>query len=457
MNKDNNDFIMFDLTGFIVAIMKRFWVFLLCVAIGAGAGAAYSTTIRTAPLYKSTAKLYITGSYTATLSASTITAGTAIMSSYFSVMESRPVIDQLKENLGLTLTNSQIKSCISHKAITGTSMATIELSFPDREWAQEILTELLALTTQRTYEVMGMAPPTVVEEPSLPVNPYNITSNLRHYTLLGAIVGFGLAAVIVLIMILTDNKLHNAKQVTFRTGLEVKGITPKTKKGLTSEYTAKAMSYLYSEICASKDKPKVVSFVSNFSEDKKALVEDFSAFLAGLGKEVAVLDTNMLVRRVDADVVVSQEEGEENPSAERKYLEDYLTGETSNLDDVILFKGNVGYVRNSKECLNSYELLKSDNCKNLFNALREKFDFVVVDTVPFMNANDAEAILDKADANVCVLTCNKSTNKHATAITERFGKDKLLGAVLTNIKIKKSKSFIKKYGKFVGMSVEKSK
>lgn len=456
MVKETNDFILLDFTGLFKAVLKRLWIIVLCVAIGAGVGAAYSTTIKIAPMYRSTAKLYITGSYTSTLSSSAITAGQAVMSSYFNIVESHPVIDKVRENLGLTLTYSQVKNCISEKLIPGTCMATVELTFPDPEWAQAILDELISLSAIRAYDIMGMAPPMVIEDPSLPVNPYNIESKLKRYTVYGAAAGAAVSMLIVLILVIMDNKLHNPKNVEWKTGLQTKGIAPKAKKGTTSPYAKKAMRYLYSELWAGEKEPKVISFVANADSDKKDLIDTFSGFMSDLGKEIVILDTNMLAARTNSDVS-RPDNGEDGEEIENKYLEDYLNGETQNVDDIILYKGNVAYIRNSKEVYNSYELLKSENCKNLFSALRDKFDCVVVDTVSFENANDAEAVLDKADANIAVFTCDKTKNKQAAALTERYGANNLSGAVLTNVKIKKSKGFKKIYGKYIGLTAGKEK
>ena len=133
-------------------------------------------------------------------------------------------------------------------------------------------------------------------------------------------------------------------------------------------------------------------------------------------------------------------------------LEDYLNGTTSNIDDILEEKDGINYIGVKAEALNSYELLKSDNCKKLFDELRNRFDFVLTDTVGFEVANDAEAMFGYSDAVFTVFACGKSTNKQATDLSARFnGKEKNSGAILTDVKFSKSKAFAKEFGKYVGL------
>lgn len=461
MVNETKETIIIDLTGLIKAIIKRFWIVVLCVIIGAGGAAFYAKTIRVTPLYKSTAKLYVTGSYTATLSLSSINSGQAILTSYYNILESRPVLNEVSDNLGLSISYNTLRSCISKNSISGTCMITIGLSYPDPEWAQAILTELIEVSSDYAYEIMGMAPPIIYEDPTLPASAYNIENKTTRYAKYGALGGAIASFIAIFIWALFDDRLKDLKHVEWKSGLEVKGITPKAKKGMVSPYTKKAMRYLYSELWSMQKEPQVVLFASNKGTEKAGVVDSFSDFLAGLNKEVAVLDTNMLKERVDADEpvdTVAEEESEggkkknkkNNSLDKRLYLEDYLTGETDNLDDIILYRGNVAYIRNNKEVFNSFEMLTSDRCQKLFDALRERFNCVIVDTVPFEDANDAEAVLDKTDANLLVVTYGVTKGKEAAAMSKRLDSKNFFGAVFADVNISNGVGFRKKYGKFIG-------
>ncbi len=462
MVKDTKDFITIDLTGIIKSILKRAWFIILCAVLLGGAGAGYAMTIKETPLYKSTAKLYITGSYTATLSTTTINNGQVFMTSYSNIMESRPVLATVMETLGIDISYNQLRNCISKNVTAGTCMMTIGLSYPDPEWAQAILEVLIDVSADYAYEIMGMAPPVVYENATLPTSPYNLSSKVKRYGAYGALAGGAIAFIIVLILAITDDKLRTPKNVEWKTDLEVKGIAPKGKKGMLSEHSKKAMRYLYSELWSTEKEPKIVSFISEKDAEKKDVINQLSTFLSGLGKEVAVLDTNMLEERLqqeEASTSEEESEGKKDNKDEdaRKFLEDYLNGETDSIDDIVLFRGNIGYIRNQKEVFNSYELLKSDKCKELFEKLRERFDCVIVDTVCFKDANDAEAILDKADANLLVVTQAKTSGKQAEKLTKRIGKENFFGAVLAGVKVSKSGKFKKMYGKYVGLTVKRGK
>ncbi|MCR4677922.1 MAG: hypothetical protein K5679_04115 [Lachnospiraceae bacterium] len=478
MLKETKDFIMIDLRGVFRAILKRFWILVLCAIIGAGAAGGYAASIKTTPMYRSTAKLYITGVYSATVSSASIAAGQAILSSYYNILESRPVLTTVIETLGLNMSYSQLKSCLSEKSIAGTCMVNISASFPDPEWAKAIVDEVIKISSQYSYDIMGMAPPVVVESASVPNSPYNIESRVKRYAFFGGAGAGFLALLVVVILSLTDNKIRDIKDVAWRAGLDVKAVLPMDKGDKTAKYVKNSMRYLYSELCAEEETPKVLTFVSYKEAEKRKAIKELSKFLAEIGKSVAVVNTNMIMAKKEKPVSAAEPEGEvkdvketakkgkgkkdgkdnkdnnkqTGSGTDKMGLEDYLKGTTSNIDDIIEDKDGIHHIGVKAEALNSYELLKSENCKKLFDELRNRYDFVLIDTVGFEAANDAEAVFEYSDAVFSVFGCGKSTNKQASDLSERFNeKEKNSGAILTDVKFSKSKAFAKEFGKYVGL------
>lgn len=472
MLKETKEFIMIDLTGVFRAILKRFWILVLCAIIGAGAAGGYAASIKTTPMYRSTAKLYVTGVYSATVSSQSIAAGQAILSSYYNILESRPVLTTVIETLGLNMTYSQLKSCIEEKGISGTCMVNISASFPEPEWAKTIVDEVIKISSQYSYDIMGMAPPVVVESASVPTSPYNIHSRVKKYAFFGGAGAGFLALVIVVLLSLTDNKIRDTKDVNWRTGLDVKAVIPADKGEKTAKYLQNSMRYLYSEICAEEETPKVLTFVSYKEAEKRKAIKELSKFLEEIGKKAVVVNTNMIMAKKEKASNASEngtdnKEGKDtnkknksnketnkqsNSGTDKMGLEDYLSGTTSNIDDIIGDKDGIDYISVKTETLNSYELLKSENCKKMFDELRNRYDFVLTDTVGFEVANDAEAVFGCSDAVFTVFACGKSTNKQATDLSERFNaKEKHSGAILTDVKFSKSKAFAKEFGKYVGL------
>lgn len=462
MLKETKDFVMIDLTGAFKAIIKRFWIIVLCAVIGAGAGAAYAESIKTTPLYRSTAKLYVTGVYSATVSSSSIAAGQAILSSYYNILESKPVLTTVIEALELNMSYSQLKSCISEKSISGTCMVNISVSFPDPEWAKVIVDELIKVSSQYAYDIMGMAPPVVVESASVSNSPYNIQSRTKKYALFGGAGAGAIALVLVLFFSLTDNKIRDRKDVEWKSGLEVKAVVPKDKGEKTATSLKNSMRFLYSELCAEETTPKIVTFVSYKNAEKKRLIGEFSKFMAELGKKVAIVNTNMISFKKDASVAKSEKESkgkeEKHSGGDKKGLEDFLNGTTKNLNDIIEDEEGIAVIKATGEVLNSYELLKGENCAKLFEELKNKYDIVLTDTVGFEAANDAEAVFDYSDAVFAVFTCGKTTFKQVTELSDRFSKRrKADGAILSEIKVRKGKSFANEFGKYVGIFNEGAK
>ncbi len=90
---------------------------------------------------------------------------------------------------------------------------------------------------------------------------------------------------------------------------------------------------------------------------------------------------------------------------------------------------------NVKEYSNSTEILTAGNVKGLLNALRESFDYIIVDTPPMSLAADTEMIADFTDASMLVarehLARAKEINDNLDLLYEC--KAKVLGCVVNNV------------------------
>ena len=481
MFKETKDFILIDFTGIFKAVFKRFWILVLCALLGAGIGGGYAASIKTTPMYRSTAKLYVTGVYSATVSSSSIAAGQAILTSYYNILESKPVLTTVIEVLGLNMSYNQLAACVDERSISETCMVNISVAFPDPEWAKTIVDEIIKVSSQYSYDIMGMAPPVVVESASVPNVPYNIQSRVKKYALFGAAGAGFLALLVVVIMSLTDNKLRDTKDINWQTGLDVKAVIPIDKGDKNSKYIKNSMRYFYSELCASDEMPKVLTFVSYKDAEKSRAIKELSRFLAEIGKDVAVVNTNMITGKNENIISVTESDAnstnittqdknnrkgtdskdhrKRNNTEEDKWgLEDYLSGTTAKIDDIISNEEGIDYICANTEALNSYEMLKSENGKKLFEELRDRYDFILTDTVGFEVANDAEAVFEYSDVVLSVFRCGKTTFKQAKTLSERFnGKEKSNGAILVDVKNKKNRAFSKEFGKYIGLFDKRGK
>ena len=119
-------------------------------------------------------------------------------------------------------------------------------------------------------------------------------------------------------------------------------------------------------------------------------------------------------------------------------LADYLSGLAS-LEDVTRSSKeseNLSYISCGTHSPRPYELLESDEMKNLLQELKQKYDYIIIDTPPLLLVSDALAIVPGVDG--AVLVCRHEVtyvSDIARSLDKlEFAKAKVLGVVVNDFK-----------------------
>jgi succinoglycan biosynthesis transport protein ExoP len=189
---------------------------------------------------------------------------------------------------------------------------------------------------------------------------------------------------------------------------------------------------------------KVVGFTSSMPEEGKSTTSTAVALLAA--------QTNARVILIDCDL--------RNPSLSRHLapratigLLEVLSGNAS-LDDAICRDPvtNLAFMPAvlKSPLANSSEFLASDAMKNLFEQLREQFDYIVVDLSPLVPIVDVRSALSFVDAYVLIIewgTTSVDTVQRAVH-SARAVSDKIVGVVLNKVDFRSLGRFDGESGKY---------
>lgn len=98
---------------------------------------------------------------------------------------------------------------------------------------------------------------------------------------------------------------------------------------------------------------------------------------------------------------------------------------------------------------NPTELLGNKRFQQLITALREKFEYVIVDTPPIGNVIDAAVVAKQCDGTILVIASDRISKGDAIAVTEqmRAANENILGVVLNKVDLKSS-GYYGKYGNY---------
>ena len=208
---NENDVIEIDLLELFKALRKKAWALILVAMIGAGAAAAYAFLWAT-PIYESTAKLYITSQSTSLTSLADVQLGSQLAYDYQEMITSRTFISELKQNLGLDYSYKTIsEGMVSVENPANTRILAISVQSEDPAEAKAMANELAQISRKNISEIMVTDEPTFFEkaiQASKPIKPEK-----TKLIVIGFMLGFLLAAAIVTIRFIVNDKLKSIEDV----------------------------------------------------------------------------------------------------------------------------------------------------------------------------------------------------------------------------------------------------
>jgi capsular exopolysaccharide synthesis family protein len=302
----------------------------------------------------------------------------------------------------------------------------------------DVKKQILDLITQTTTELQLGAElinnNVVVLDPAVqPLFP--IKPRKRINLMIGAMFGLFLGVAAVFFLDYLDNTIRTSEDVERWLGLTVLGVVPKMQdKGLTQRAIREAYQSLRtSVIFSSKNRSRrIVLITSNGPrEGKSSTVANLARTLAAGGDRVMVMDCDL--RRPTQHLAhgLERDHGLTNylaaPMDETDWEQYVKTGERPNLHVL-----SCGPIPPSPP-----ELLGSDRMKELLAVLRERYDWVLIDSPPAASLTDASILASLSDMVVLVIQHNRTDRDLAikTVQTLRSANDNLVGAVLNNVDI----------------------
>lgn len=176
---------------------------------------------------------------------------------------------------------------------------------------------------------------------------------------------------------------------------------------------------------------KVIQFTSTLgSEGKTTIISNVAYLLAQKNKKVIVVDLDLRKPKIHRVFQRPNEKG----------LNDYLLNEVS-LEDAIK-KSNcktIDFINSGRTADVITNALTSTKLKELINNLKEKYDYVLVDSPPTLLVSDALYIAKVVDGIVYVVGYDKARKRDVKSSLREIqkGSTKIIGAVISQVKMRK--------------------
>lgn len=184
----------FSLYKLFVYYMRKFHIIVAFAVIFAIGGYFYETEVKV-PMYKADTSIMLVQKQTKVTDINkyyeNITLNKKLVSDYSELLESRKVLSQVKENLGLGRKVEKLKNQISVWTTVDTSMIYISVQDKKSDVAVRIADELANVFKSEVKELFNLENVQIIDEAVEETSPNNI--NVERATLLAGIIGITLA------------------------------------------------------------------------------------------------------------------------------------------------------------------------------------------------------------------------------------------------------------------------
>lgn len=254
MQNQEDQEIEIDLREIAGLLLSRLWLLIISgIAVGLIAGAV--TKLIYIPTYTSTAELYIVGSSSSSgISAAladltALQTGSQLTQDYMVLMESRPVVEQVIENIELDMTYEEVleSGMITMENPDNTRILKISVTTEDPKLSRNIVNNLIRVGKKRIAEVMNAPEPNIVDDGVLGV--LSDGSHLVRNSAIGFIGGAFLVGFIIVVVYLMDDTIKSSEDLEKYLGLNTLGTIP-----LAEEHSSKSGKKKRSSKASSKKK-----------------------------------------------------------------------------------------------------------------------------------------------------------------------------------------------------------
>lgn len=226
---ENEGYETIDLLEVLNAVRQHLLAVILATVILAAAGFGVSKFLIT-PQYEASALMIVNTrqDITSNVTSDQINSATKLVSTYI-IIKSDTVLQQVIDNLGLSLTYEKLAERVTVSAVDDTQVMKITVKSDNPEWARQVCEQITVVSPDVILESVEAGSVKVIS--SAAVNPTPVSPNVGRNTMLGGVLGLVISVGIILLTVLLDNKIHTEDDVAKYLDLAVVGVIPEYQGG----------------------------------------------------------------------------------------------------------------------------------------------------------------------------------------------------------------------------------
>jgi len=223
MEQDTNKEIEFDLIHLIKIIFRK-WILISAITITSLVLVGGYAYLILDDVYTAESSMIVQVTNTGESDYTNLLTGQRLVDTYTEIAESNKVLDELRANLDIDYSNSQLRDMINVESVNDTLIINLEIESVDKYLATDIANEVVSIVRDLSALYEGLDNVEVLDIAKVPVSPSgpNRVLYLAIGILLGGMIGVG----VVLGIEFLDKNIKTGKDIENYLGLRLLGLIP---------------------------------------------------------------------------------------------------------------------------------------------------------------------------------------------------------------------------------------
>lgn len=214
--KSTKEYYTIDVLHIIKSLWKRAWLIALCGLLVAGIGFSLSAFV-IAPTYSSSVKLYVNnssislGNTSFSISASQLSAAQSLVRTYGDILDSRSTLERIIDKADVDYSWKKLSKMIEYEPSNETEIMRVTVTCEDPYEASKIANTIAEVLPVRIAEIIDGASMEVVDSAIPDIE--KLAPSITQYTAIGLVLGVLISIIILMVLALMDDTIHDEEYV----------------------------------------------------------------------------------------------------------------------------------------------------------------------------------------------------------------------------------------------------
>lgn len=455
--KDNNtasnsgkELVEIDLKRLFRAVWKRAWIVALVAVLSVAVTLGITAYVIT-PQYEASTMFYVNnnsllGDSSISIDSGDITASKSLVDTYIVILKSRACLSDVIDYVGLSYTYDELKEMISAVAVNSTEIFEITVTSPDAAEAEQIANAIAYILPKRISSIVEGTSANIVDyavqapEPSSPSYPKNLV--------IGFLIGVAGSLIVLVLLELFDVTVRTEEDIEQCCSHPILAAVPDMLAPTKGGYYAYGKSRSKYAVSTNPQEKKAIigkniSFAASeaykllrtklqfsFVDEVNCPVIGVSSAMAGEGKSLSSVNLAYSLAQLDKKVLLIDCDMR-RPSLAAKLsirktpgLSNYLTGQEG-IEEILqrcADETQEGFhvIASGRNPPNPVELISSAKMEKMIAALREVYDYIILDLPPIGEVSDALVAAKLVDGILLVVRQNYCSTVALNSAVSQF-------------------------------------